>query len=131
EDGDDRPLKTSTELKLARIWASVLDIEPPTTAGANFLRLQGERSLVDAMLTEVRREFGVFAEGISRPGFEADPTIAALAREIDGTLERPSSLVVPMQTRGSRTPLFLIHAGGGYVFFYRALATRLAPEQPL
>jgi aspartate racemase len=38
---------------------------------------------------------------------------------------------VCLQPNGSSPPLFLIHAGAGYVFFYRALASRLAPDRPV
>jgi thioesterase domain-containing protein len=48
---------------------------------------------------------------------------------LDASVALPPSVVVPLQVEGTMDrPLFLIHAGGGYVFFYRALASRLAPE---
>jgi thioesterase domain-containing protein len=96
------------------------------------MELQGESDLTEAMLTEVRRAFGVFAEGLSIQDFYASPTLESLARIIDDALQPPSStLLVDLQPAGTKTPLFLIHAGGGYVFFYRALATRLGTDRPV
>jgi thioesterase domain-containing protein len=83
------------------------------------------------MLGEVRREFGVFAEGLPVSAFIAEPTIEALARTIDEARVPPSRLTVCLQPHGSKRPVFLIHAGGGYVFFYRALAARLGPQRPV
>ena len=79
----------------------------------------------------MRRDLGVFAEGLPVSAFVAEPTIEALARTIDAAVEPPSALVVSLQPLGAKRPLFLIHAGGGYVFFYRALAARLGPDRPV
>lgn len=127
--GPRRP-HTVTERRLAAIWSRILGVQVKSI-DESFLELQGIRSLVASMLEEVRTEFGVFAEGLSRLSFETEPTIEALARVIDASIEPPSTLVVPLQPHGTRTPLFLIHAGGGYVFFYRALASRLGPDRPV
>jgi thioesterase domain-containing protein len=71
-------------------------------------------------------------EGFPVKTFMEKPTIEALARIIDASITRPSSLVVPLQPLGAQPPLFLIHhSGGGYVFFYRALAAHLGPDRPV
>src|SRR5262249_14173701 len=92
---------------------------------------QGKKDLVDPMFAEVRRVLGYRAEGIPLSGFLANPTIEALARQIDGVAEATTSLTVCLQPAGSKRPVFLIHAGGGYVFFYRALAARLGRSRPV
>jgi thioesterase domain-containing protein len=38
--------------------------------------------------------------------------------------------LVPIQPRGARPPFYCVHAAGGSVLPYRALATRLGPNQP-
>jgi thioesterase domain-containing protein/NAD(P)-dependent dehydrogenase (short-subunit alcohol dehydrogenase family)/acyl carrier protein len=121
---------TATERRLASIWEALLQ-RGPIGINDRFFELNGSSALRERMLAEVRRAFGVAAEGIPINALADGLTIHALARLIDESLETTSSLLVPLQTRGSRIPLFLIHAGGGYVFFYRALASRLAPDQPL
>jgi amino acid adenylation domain-containing protein len=128
--GDDQDLVTATERRVAAIWERTLG---RTRVGRreSFVELQGAHDLTDRMLTEVRLAFGVFAEGIPLSAFLDEPTVEGLARLLDGNVATPSSLVVCLQPRGSSAPLFLIHAGGGYVFFYRALAARLGPDRPV
>ncbi|MER9858823.1 MULTISPECIES: amino acid adenylation domain-containing protein [unclassified Mesorhizobium] len=43
----------------------------------------------------------------------------------------PPSALVPIQTGGTRAPLFCPHPFGGHVLFYTPLATALGAEQPL
>ncbi len=38
---------------------------------------------------------------------------------------------MPIQAAGTRPPLFCVHAGGAHVLFYRHLAKRLGPDQPV
>lgn len=122
--------RTATEHHLLAIWERLLNIRP-VGIHDNFLELQGRAVLLDQMLVEVRSTFGMFAEGLPVNTFVENPTIATLARIIDNNLELASPLVVCLQSEGSKCPLFLIHAGGGYVFFYRALASRLGPDRPV
>lgn len=122
--------RSVTERRLFGIWTDMLG-SPVDSVDASFHDLDGTQELVPNMLAEVRQEFGVIAEGLSALDFEADPTIAGLASIIESRKAAASTFVVPLQPRGTRRPLFLIHAAGGYVFFYRALAARLGPDQPV
>ena len=81
-------------------------------------------------MADVRAAFGVLAEGL--PFADPDPgsNTERLCRLIEANL-RPSPLVSCLQPDGAKCPLFLIHAGGGYAFFYRGLASRLAPDHPV
>jgi thioesterase domain-containing protein len=45
--------------------------------------------------------------------------------------EKPTSCLVPIQTQGSKPPLFCVHGGWGHVLFYRHLAKHLGSDQPL
>jgi len=63
--------------------------------------------------------------------FEA-PTVEQLANLLHGEDLAPSwSALVPIQPRGSRPPLFCVHAHGGNVLFYRELALHLGTDQPV
>ena len=122
---------TDSERKLVEIWESLFDVRPIGTR-ESFLDLQGDTHRLEEMMRETRRVFGVFAEGLSARTFLREPTIEALAATIDGSTGALSpSLVVRLQPNGDETPLFLVHAGGGYVFFYRALAARLEQTRPV
>jgi thioesterase domain-containing protein len=59
-------------------------------------------------------------------------TIEQLAQllQLDGW-SAPQSLLVPIQPKGSKPPLFCVHACGAHVFIYRSLVRRLSPDQPV
>ena len=122
--------QSMTERRLQAIWERLLDVRPIGIYDS-FFDLGGNSSPFDRMVLEIRAAFGVFTEGLPINEVLRNPTIEALARMIDGSIEPESSLVVPLQPNGYRPPLFLIHAGGGYVFFYRALASRLGWDRPV
>ncbi len=123
--------RTEMEQKVLAIWERLLNVHPIGIRNS-FLELQGQNDLLEQMLTEIRNAFGVFAEGFPVTAFLEEPTIEALAGIIDSNIEQKvASLVVCLQPSGSECPLFLIHAGGGYVFFYRALALRLGNDRPV
>lgn len=116
------------ERRIREVWVSAVGSEPPSEhqIGEPLTETQ-----VDELLAQVRREFGVAAEGLSALTFRSDPTVSGVARALHDALNPPQALVVPLQPHGVKAPLFLIHAGGGYVFFYRALAARLGPDRPV
>ena len=124
------PPRTSTERRLAAIWEGLAGTGSVSIRD-NLLAVQNGSALVDRLFTEVKTNFGVYTEGLPLARFGTEPTIEALARIIDANISQPAGLVVPLQPHGTRPPLFLIHAGGGYVFFYRALATQLGVDQPV
>lgn len=126
----DRHRWTTTERALADVWTSVVGT-PVVSLNDSFIEMQGSRDLLPRMLAKTREAFGVVAEGISAVEFEADPTLASLARTVDSGRRSSPGLLVPLQQLGTRPPVFFIHAAGGYVYFYRALAARLAPDQPV
>jgi amino acid adenylation domain-containing protein len=119
---------TDLEQKLRSVWRAAVGLEPPADD-------ESAVSLTDAqivrLLARIRQEFGVAAEGLSAVEFRSDPSVTGLARLLRDALDPPPALVVPLQPHGDKAPLFLVHAGGGYVFFYRALAARLGPDQPV
>ncbi len=121
---------TSTEHRLLSIWERILNTSHIDIRDS-FIDLQGDSNLFDSMLAEVRSEFGVFTEGLPIKSIYEEATIEALARTIDDNRKTTSTLVIALQPRGSKRPLFLIHGGGGYVFFYRALAYRLGQDRPV
>jgi thioesterase domain-containing protein/acyl carrier protein len=120
-----RPM-TETERRLAVIWERVLGVRG-IGIGDNFFDLGGQSHHVARLVAEIQTVFG---EGLPVRALDQEPTIGGLARIIDGTEPSESTLIVPLQADGSGPPLFAIHAGAGYVFFYRALAFRLGPDVP-
>ena len=130
EISERRAPQSATERRLLAIWKR-MGGEDVVNIRDSLIALQGPANRVDRLLAELSAEFGVFVEGFPVSKFFERPTIEALARIIDAGIEPPSQLLVCLQPRGSQRPLFLIHAGGGYVFFYRALAMRLGSDRPV
>jgi thioesterase domain-containing protein len=125
-DGRDRPM-TGTERRLAAMWEEVLEVRPVGVRD-DFFDLGGRASHVERLFSRIQSAFG---EGLPIRALNEAPTVEELARLIDGTDRAQSTLIAPLQTDGSGPPLFAIHAGAGYVFFYRSLAHRLRPAIPV
>lgn len=121
---------TDTEQRLAGIWHRVTGNDPASVDDS----LAGDpesRALWRSILAEAKKEFGIYMEGVAVQEFELKPTIRKLAAAIEAGTAQSSSIVVPLQSSGGGKPLFLVHAGGGYVYFYRALAARLRGDRPV
>ncbi|HET7010422.1 MAG TPA: amino acid adenylation domain-containing protein [Anaerolineales bacterium] len=139
------------QIHLARLWGEVLRIER-VGAHDDFFDLGGNSLIGAVLVSRIRRELG--AELPLGVFFDA-PTIAELAGHLEkdpsvragrlGTSPPPTasrrdtapatrrlpSALVPIQTGGTRVPLFCVHPAGGVVFPYYALARHLAKDQPL
>jgi thioesterase domain-containing protein len=122
------PPRTPNEVALARIWAELLKIEP-VGVHDNFFDLGGHSLLAVQMFAQMREELGV---DLPIASLFPDATIAHLCRGLEAA-DHPSSgssTLVPIQPRGSRPPLFCIHAIDGEVVRYAHLARHLGEEQP-
>jgi amino acid adenylation domain-containing protein len=119
------PPRDVVELQLARLWAEVLDL-PAVGVTDDFFELGGHSLLALRLLVQVRKRF------------RCDLPLSALFR--GATVERLAALVrhaptsdpvlVAIQPRGARPPLFCVHPVGGSVLCYAELARQLGPEQP-
>lgn len=116
------PPRTPTEKMIANIWAKVLKIEK-IGIHDNFFDLGGHSMLIVRLIGQIETAFGLRL----RPAiiFQS-PTIAQLASAIQHQSFSRSSLV-PIQTRGSREPIFWIHGEISNAFLPRFFG----PNQPL
>jgi len=115
------------EFTLIQIWRDVLKL-PRIGIQDNFFDLGGHSLMAVRMFTQIEKVVG-------RPVplsilFQA-PTIEKLAAVLrtDGWQPSKSSLVA-IQARGSKTPFFCVHGGGGGVLWYSDIARHLDPDQP-
>ncbi|HWQ02112.1 MAG TPA: AMP-binding protein [Gaiellaceae bacterium] len=124
--GDDHP-PSHLEGELIRVWESVLGF---TGVGVNddFFALGGDSILGAEAVARVRDVVG--DPNLPLVSIVRAPTPAAMAHEAFAGLGIGASGVIPLQESGSRTPLFIVHAGDGDVLTFAVLARRLGPEQP-
>jgi thioesterase domain-containing protein/acyl carrier protein len=121
--------RTSTQLKLAQIWQSVLGREQ-IDIDTDFVDLGGRSFDAVRVLAQIEAQFG---KRISLREFVRVPTIAHLADILNGAQsENPQwKSLVPIQPLGTKRPLMFLFVGGGHVIFLRPLAKRLGLDQPL
>ena len=120
--------RDSWELRLARIWEQAFRLESVGVRD-DFFELGGHSLLAGRLFAEIQKSFG---KNLLPTALLRAPTIEQLAVLLRGEQEVPRwTSLVPIQTGGSRPPLFCMHAGGGTVLYYHDLARGLGPDQPV
>ena len=123
----DRP-RTPVEEALSAIWEDLLG-RRGVGVHDNFFELGGHSLLAMRMLNRVAAELGARLP-VSILIHHA--TVASLAQVIAGKDEGSAwSVVVPIQPRGERPPLFCVHGITGDVLWFNELGRCLDPDQPL
>jgi thioesterase domain-containing protein/acyl carrier protein len=119
--------QTRTEKMLVTIWADVLKLGHVGVTD-NFFWLGGHSLMAVRLFAEIDNNFGIRLPLATL--FEA-PTISQLAKILERDCPPSWSSLVPIQPKGSKPPLFCIHACGAHVFIYRPLAAYLDGDQPV
>jgi amino acid adenylation domain-containing protein len=125
--GDYAPPSDAVESQLVGMWEEILG-RRPIGIRDNFFELGGHSLLAVRLMRRIDRGFGRTVPLAAL--FEA-PTIeqfAAILRQPQSTLG--TSLIVPIQPKGSRPPFFCVHGLGGAVLRFQELARHMAPDQP-
>lgn len=120
--------RDAAEQALAQIWAKALRVKR-VGLNDNFFELGGHSLLAVRVTVEIERLTKI---RLPLATLLHAPTVAELAQILRNEHWTPSwSALVPLRASGSRTPLFLMHAHGGNVLEYHALANLLDPDQPV
>jgi thioesterase domain-containing protein len=120
------PPRDSLEIELARIWEDLLGI--PVGVTDDFFKAGGHSLLAVRLMARIRGRLGVeLPVSVLFQGATVEHLAGALRRSPGASL-RPR--LVPIQSGGTRRPLFCVHPAGGQVFCYLELARLLGPEQP-
>ena len=93
----------------------------------SFFDLGGHSLLAMQLMAKLEKATGVH---IPVASLFRSPTVEQLAQEVRGG-GGETSLLVPIRPGGSRTPLFLVHPGGGNLLAYATLVGMLSEEQPV
>jgi amino acid adenylation domain-containing protein len=115
------------ELQLAHTWEEVLGVRPVGVRD-NFFELGGHSLLAVRLFALIEKRLG---KKLPLTAIFQGATVEHLV----GVLRQqatpgPQSSLVPLQPRGSKRPLFLVHPAGGHVFPYIHLTQLLGPDQP-
>lgn len=122
------PARDAIEYQLVQIWEEVLEVQPIGLQD-DFFSLGGHSLLAVRLFFKIEEVLGVKLPIATI--FHA-PTIAQLAEAIrqEGYSIEWFSLA-PLQTEGSKPPLFLVHGFGGGVLGYGELVRLLGTDQPV
>ncbi|MBV9462658.1 MAG: amino acid adenylation domain-containing protein [Verrucomicrobiae bacterium] len=123
--------RSRTETRLAAIWADILKIQRVGVRD-NFFELGGHSLLAVRLFSRIQKEFG---ENLPLASLLKAPTIEQLAKLLEQTGSSEAwSCLIPIQSGGSRPPIFWVHTlgggGGGGLFRYKRLAELLGADQP-
>lgn len=122
------PPRDSVERVLAHLWSKILRVKR-IGLNDNFFELGGHSLLAVRIMFEIEK---VLRKRLPLATLLQAPTIANLA----DVLRRenwtpPWSSLAPIRARGSKAPLFLMHAHGGNVLEYYSLANYFESDQPV
>nr|QEO74431.1 condensation domain-containing protein [uncultured bacterium] len=122
------PPRDETERMLVQLWEDLLDVRPVGIRD-DFFALGGHSLLALRVMGGIERLFG---RKVPLSALLEAPTVERMAGLLhrEGEAAAPSR-VVPLQPRGTRLPLFLVHPVGGNVLCYAGLARELGESQPL
>lgn len=116
------------ELQLAKMWEELF-ARHPVGVQENFFQIGGNSLLAVRLFARIEEDLGKNLPPVSLIQY---PTIRQLAGLLQtGDEAEQWSALVPIRASGASLPLFCVHAGGGHVFFYNALAHHLGHDQPV
>lgn len=137
------PPQTQEEKQIAAIWSQILHVSPIGIYD-NFFELGGDSLSSLEVIAQIRIKCGV---DVPLQIFLKHNTLTKLASIISSLSPETGhsfpveknyskksylpSCLVPLQTKGKKTPLFLIHPVGGTVFWYIPIAKYLDNDYPL
>lgn len=123
-----QPPKNKTELELLKIWEKLLD-KSNIGVQDEFFKIGGKSLLAVKMFTLIEKKLKVKMSPIT---LLEHPTIEALSKFIiEDKQEDTWNYVVPLRAKGQKKPLFCIHGGGGFVFFFNPIANGLNTDRPV
>ena len=120
--------RNQVELTLVEIWEQLFGINYISISDS-FFHLGGKSLLSVKMFVLIESKLNV---KLPPTTLLESPTIKELAAAIiakNDTETASWQYVVPIKTKGKKSPLFCIHAGGGHVFFYKPLADAIDVER--
>ena len=115
-------------LRVSQIMAEVLG-QSAVDPDASFYDLGGHSLVAIRLISRIEMEFG---KRLSIAALHAGPTSRQIADGLlGGAPVAQSDLVIPIQPKGNKPPIYGVHVLGAKEAFYRPLAEKLGTDQPL
>lgn len=122
--------RNQVELTLVEIWEQLFGMNYISITDS-FFHLGGKSLLSVKMFALIEEKLSI---KLPPTLLLESPTIQSLASIIKAKGDTDTiawKYLVPIKTKGKKTPLFCIHAGGGHVFFYKSLADAIDDQRPV
>ncbi|HJP93404.1 MAG TPA: amino acid adenylation domain-containing protein [Pyrinomonadaceae bacterium] len=120
--------RDTVEEQLVKLWTNILQVKPISVTD-NFFELGGDSLLAARLFAQIHNRFG---KNLPLSTLFVSPTIEQLANVLrESDTEAAWSSLVPIQPRGSKPPLFCVHAAGANVLIYRPMSRHLGDDQPV
>ena len=119
---------TETEKKLSYIWSDVLQTKQIGT-DENFFEIGGHSILAVKLMIKIEKEMGI---RLPLATLIDHSNIREMSEFIDRKAKsaRWGSLV-PIRSKGTKPPLYLVHGAGLNLLLYTTIASHLHPDQPV
>ena len=119
---------SETEKKLAAIWAEVLKINR-IGADENFFEIGGHSMLAVTLMVKIEKVMGVRLPLAVLFDHSTIQDMALLLEKTDDAVSWGS--LVPIRSKGSKKPLYLVHGAGLNLLLYTTIVAHLDPDQPV
>jgi thioesterase domain-containing protein/acyl carrier protein len=121
--------RDALEEQVAQSFQTVLGVPAPAP-DANFFELGGDSLLAVHLMTRLR---GALGQSLKMSEFILEPTVRGVAHQLSRRMAPRKPLspdLIPLQTRGTRLPLFFVNPAGGSPLCYLNLSRSLGEDQP-
>jgi len=123
-----QPPRNQLEYRLAQLWRQILGVRQVGITD-DFFELGGHSLQVVRLCAEIKTYFG---KNISPAELIGCNTVACLAERLaEGNTPGEKNLLIPLQSGGTRPPLFVVPGIYGDVFYYLNLSAHLGSDQPV
>jgi len=119
--------RDEVEFQLVKIWEDLFDISPVSVID-DFFEIGGDSLLGIRLMLSIQKNFGISLQLRSLFQNKTPEKLACIIR--DDYSPPPWSPLVCLQSQGTKTPLFFVHASGGSAFDFIEIAMHMGTERP-
>ncbi|RZK59633.1 MAG: non-ribosomal peptide synthetase, partial [Hymenobacter sp.] len=120
--------RTANEKLVATIWQACLGVAQVDVLD-DFFQLGGHSLIAVQVMARLAQETG---QRLPLATLFEHPTVEKLAALLDQDAKpAPWSSLVPIKPQGTKTPLYIVHGAGLNVLIFKAMSSKMAPDQPV